>query len=115
MSDVQGHEVIQLRPNDKITYNYAADPCSSAIANDGAIPYGTNVSSVVVTAYKGKTDVTSDVVVQSSVSNNVVQAQLQYPATNGGGKYELRFKLTLNNGEIVNLRHNEVYAKEDQS
>jgi hypothetical protein len=44
-----------------------------------------------------------------------VQSQLKYPATGGGGKYELRFGLTLDNGEIVNKRHNEVYAKEDQS
>src|SRR5210317_1679840 len=113
--DVQGHKLITLRPGDSLTYEWSAPPCSSAVANDGAIPFGTNVSSVVATAYKGKTVVTSDVVVQSAVASNVVQVTLKYPVTNGGGKYELRFALTLDNAEVVNYRHSELYAKEDAS
>lgn len=115
MSDVEGHEIIQLRPGDLITYEYDASPSSAVDANDGAIPFGTNVDSVVVKGYKAEDDVTSDLVVQFAVSNNIVQTQLKYPTTNGGGKYQLRFALTLDNGEIVNKRHNEIYAKEDQS
>jgi hypothetical protein len=115
MSDVQGHKVITLRPGDSVTYEWAASPCSSRVANDGTIPYGTNVSSVAVTAYKGKEVATSDIVVQSSVAANIVQAELKYPVSNGGGKYQLRFALTLDNGEVVNKRFDELYAKEDAS
>ena len=111
----EGHEVIQLRPGDKITYEYDASPASSAVANDGAIPYGTTVSSVAVIAFKGDVDATSDLIQQSSESSNIVQVQLKYPATNGGGKYQLRFAITLDNGEIINKRHDNVYAREDES
>ncbi len=115
MADVEGHEIIQLRPGDKITYEYDASPASAADANDGAIPYGTNVSSVVVTGFKGDVDATSDLIQQSSVGSNIVQVQLKYPATNGGGKYQLRFALTLDNSEVINKRHDNVKALEDAS
>jgi hypothetical protein len=115
MSDVQGHKVITLRPGDSVTYEFSAPPCSSRTANDGTIPYGTNLNSVAVTAYKGKTVATTDMVVQSNVDGNIVQVELKYPSSNGGGKYQLRFALTLDNGEIVNKRADEIYAKEDAS
>ena len=115
MSDVQGHKVVRLRPGDSVTYEFSAPPCSSRTANDGAIPFGTNVSSVAVTAYKGKVVATADIVVQSSVAANIVQVELKYPTTNGGGQYQLRIALTLDTGEVVNKRFDELYAKEDAS
>ena len=115
MADVEGHEIIILRPGDKITYEYAAPPATSATANDGAIPYGTNVNSIEVKGFKGKTDVTTDLIQQSSHSNNIVQVQLKYPTSSGGGKYQLRFALTLDNAEIVNKRHDNIKVVEDAS
>jgi len=113
MADVQGHKTINLRPGDSVTYEWNAPACSSRGGNDGAIPFGTTLSSVVVKAYKGSVDVTSEIVVQAAADGNIVQAELKYPATNGGGKYELRFALTLDNSEVINKRFNELYAKED--
>jgi len=115
MADVEGHEVIQLRPGDKITYEYDASPASSATANDGAIPYGTNIASIAVTGFKGDVDASSDLIQQSGFSGNIVQVQLKYPATNKGGKYQLRIAITLDNGEVVNKRHDNVKALEDAS
>ena len=115
MRDVQGHKVITLKPSDSLTYEFAAAPSSTRTSNDGAVPFNTNVSSVAVTAYKGKTAATTDIVVQSSVAANIIQVELKYPATNGGGKYQLRFALTLDNGEVVNKRFDELYAEEDAS
>ena len=115
MADVEGHEVIQLRPGDKLTYEYDASPASSAVANDGAIPYGTNIASVAVTGYKGSVVATSDLIQQSGYSGNIVQIQLKYPTAKGGGKYQLRIAITLDNGEVINKRHDNVKALEDAS
>ena len=113
MSDVIGHERITLRPGDQITYNFYAPPCTSAIANDGAIPFGTTVSTADVKGYKAGVDKSTELIAQSSVSNNIVQVQLKFPATTGAGKYQLRFALTLSNGEKLNLRYDEIYAVKD--
>ena len=113
MSDVIGFEVITLRPGDSaIPYSFEASPASSQSANDGAIPYGTSVSGAVVTCFKNGVAVT-DVIEGSDVSNNIIQVQLNYPDTNKGGKYELRFALTLDTGAVINKRFDELYAEED--
>lgn len=116
MSDVEGHEEIVLRPGDTaVPYNFNAAPCSSATANDGAIPYGTNVESVVVTGYKdGADEADDDLVEASSESSNIVQVQLNYPA-GGAGKYQLRFALTLDTSQVLNFRFDELRAKGDNN
>lgn len=112
MSDVIGHEVITLRPGDSaVPYDFNAPACSSQNANDGAIPYGTDVSSVVVKGYKKGVE-SSNLIQASSESNNIIQVQLNYP-TEGGGKYQLRFDLTLDTGAVLSKRFDEVHAKED--
>ena len=116
MPDIQGNSIIRLRPGDELTYEFAASPCSSRTANDGSIPYGTTVSSVLVKAYdKTGADKTSEIVSQSSVGSNIVGVVLTYPATNGPGKYQLRFALTLDNSEVVNKRFDNLYAIGDDS
>jgi hypothetical protein len=115
MADVQGNALIRLRPGDELTYEFAAAPCSSRTANDGAIPFGTNVSSILVKAYKADGVEATDIVSQQAVSSNIVSLVLTYPSTNGGGAYQLRFALTLDNSEVVNKRFNNLQAKEDDS
>ena len=112
MSDVIGHEVITLRPDDvAVPYDFYAKPCTSETANDGAIPFTTSVSGVVVKGYKNGV-LSTDLVRGASVANNIIQVQLDYPAEEGG-KYELRFALTLDTGAVINKRFDELYAKED--
>ncbi len=112
MSDVIGHEVITLRPGDSaVPYDFYAKPTTSQTANDGAIPYSTNVLSAVVKGYKNGVESTG-IVQGSSVGSNIIQVQLNYP-TEVGGKYELRFALTLDTGAVVDKRFDELYAEED--
>lgn len=114
MPDFKGTEDITLQPGDAtVPYTFALTPCTSATANDGAIPFGTTVSSVAVTAHKqvDGTVITSDIIVSSSVSSNVVTVNLKYPATSGEGEYHLQILATLNTGAILEFDFNRVKAR----
>jgi len=113
MADVEGNEIIVLRPGDSAKpYEFYAKPCTSQSSNDGAIPYGTSVSDVAVKAYKKGVEST-EIIEASSVSNNIVQVQLNYPDDDESGKYQLRFDLTLDTGAVISLRYDEVHARGD--
>ena len=102
--DFLGIEWIKLRPGDvKVPYTYQVTVCSSATANDGQIPYGTNVSSIVVAAYtSANVSCTSDLIYGTpTVSSNVVTVKFDYPSENGVGNYEITIKCTLDNGETT--------------
>ena len=47
--DFQGNDPIVLQPNDAaVPFTFATPVCTSATANDGAIPYGDSASSAAV-------------------------------------------------------------------
>ena len=112
MPDFKGTENIILQPGDAtVPYAFALTPCTSATANDGAIPYGATVSSIVVTAHtQAGAVVTSEIVASSSVSANVATVNLKYPATSGVGKYHLRILATLSTGAILEFDFNRIRA-----
>lgn len=102
MDDFQGIATIEIQPNDAgLPYSFAVTACSAVDANDGAIPYGTNVVSVAVTATNLATgaDVT-DAMIEGTptVAENVVSVNLNWPGA--AGKCKLTFLLTLT-GDIV--------------
>ena len=92
-------------------FNFPA--CTSAIANDGVIPYSASIATVSVCAYIGNvkplsnlsgfTDITSDIidpaytpVVQDSVN---ISVKFQYPGdTYKGEKVTVIFQLSLDTG-----------------
>lgn len=112
MPDFKGRTVIVLQPADsEIPFNYIFSTCSSAIANDGSLPYGVSISSMEVKAHKEiGTDVTSELIATSSFSGLVVTAKLKYPATSGVGIYHLTIKLTLSSGAMINFKFNRIMA-----
>lgn len=91
--------LIILQPGSlTVPYSFTFSIASSATANDGAIPFGSTISSVAVKAFDvGGTDRTTEMVVSSSVSSPVVSVALKYPTT-GPGVYSLEFVLTLSTG-----------------
>lgn len=115
MPSVKGVEIIILQPNDAdISYKFRAAVCSAEDANDGAIPYNTNVSSVSVTAYDEDGNVVTDLVQGSpSVSDNVVTITLSYPSTSGTGRYKLTCVMTLNTGTTIEWDYDRVYAEDN--
>lgn len=116
---IKGTEWIELEPQDVgVPYKIKVNVNSSVSANDGYIPYGTNISSVSAVAY----NVDSNGVIQSTVTSelihtaptvlsNIITIYLSYPSTTGVGLYKLTFKLTLDNSITVKeLDHRRIRA-----
>lgn len=105
---------IILQPNnDNIPYAFTITVCSSAIANDGSIPYGDTVASCVVTAHKDDdTDATSELINTDDISGNIVIVNLKYPTSLGEGIYHLTFVVTTTNGSDIEFDFNRVVARD---
>jgi len=103
---------INIQPYDELGFQFEVTICSSVSANDGYIPYGTNVSTVNVIAYdKDDTVVTNDLISGTpSVATNIITVNLQYPSTNGVGRYKLTFQMTLDDGSKIEADFDRVYA-----
>ncbi|NOR27598.1 MAG: hypothetical protein GQ540_03605 [Lutibacter sp.] len=114
LDNFQGTRDIILQTNSKdVPYSFTFTVNSSATANDGALPFGTNVSTAVVTAHIAETGVAdSEIVANSSVGSNVVTVDMTYPSTNGVNWYHLTFVLTLDNGAILEFDYNRVYVED---
>jgi len=85
--------------------------CSSATANDEFLPYGTTISTAELTAVGSDgTAVTSIFVGGDSLANNVVSQKFTFP-DEGAGTYTVYFKLTLDDGQVLNAE-DRVYAEE---
>ena len=104
----RGGFVVIKQGDDAVPISLQLSVCSSATANDGYLPYGTNISSVAVTSYKMDDDrtVTTDLIEAgyTTVANNIVYCRLQYPATNGTGYYGLKILMTLDDAAPTILR-----------
>ncbi len=105
---------IYLQPgSETVPYSFTFTIASSGTANDGAIPYGTTISSAVVKAFdSGGVDRTTEMVVASSVISPVVHVTLKYPATTGAGRYSLEFVLTLSTGAKMEFDFTRVRAED---
>jgi hypothetical protein len=97
-------EPIKLQPNDTkygVSFYFPIETAYGA--NDGAIPFGTKISSAAVTSsYNGTTinDMITGPVIVSGDDLNIVQLSLNYPATTMANitktvTMSLRFILTL--------------------
>jgi len=102
MPDFQGTKAIILQPGDAIVpYTFTWTICTSSTGNDGAIPYGHTVSSVV-TAIKHESGLicTTGILASSSHSGAVTSLFLTYPSSSGflTGKYHTTFTATISDG-----------------
>ena len=101
MPDFKEQGDIIIQPGDvKVPYSFSLQPASSASANDGAIPYGSHIDSVVVTAHKSDGGVATGLVFSSSESADVITVMLSYPSTDDG-TYHLKFVCTLDTDSTV--------------
>jgi hypothetical protein len=113
MSDFKTNGRITLRPEDIKGKSYTITTSTSATANDGFIPYGTTVDSVVTVAYdKDDEIVTTDLITGTpTVSDNVINVQYKYPVINLNGQYKIVFTLTLDNSDVYTAIFPRVYAE----
>ena len=101
MPDFKEQGDITIQPGDvKVPYSFSLPACSSASANDGAIPYGTNISSVIVTGKKSDGTAATGLVAGYSVATNIVTVTLTDPST-ANGTYHLKLICTLDTDDIV--------------
>ena len=116
MDSFTGSDRIVLQPGSSaVPYTFTFGVATSATANDGAIPYGTTISSIVVKAFdEAGTDVTTQMVISQTVASPTVTLTLTYPATAGAGRYSLEFVLTLSSAAVMEFDFTRVYA-EDQA
>jgi len=112
MPGFKGRSQIRLQPNDlDVPYTFEFPPCSAADANDGAIPYGDSVASCVVTAHDPDgNNVTTELITETSVANNIVTVVMKYPATSKDGEYHLLFVVTTTLGAKIEADFNRIEA-----
>ena len=106
---------IVLQPgSSKVPYSFTFAAASSATANDGSIPFGSTIASVVVKAFDSDgVDKTSEIIEGTPTSTSlVVSVDLNYPAITGNGTYSLEFLLTLSTGAVLEVDYNRVIAKD---
>jgi hypothetical protein len=117
---IKGTKWIELEPLDtEVPFQFEVNVNSTASANDGYIPYGTNIVSVTAIAYNVSCDgtilstVTSELIdTAPTVANNIITIYLKYPSTTGVGLYKITFKLTLDNAKATTkeLDHRRIRA-----
>lgn len=108
MPDFQGRQTIKLQPNTaNMPISMTFSVCSSATANDGAIPYGDTIESAEVLAYAPDgTDETDDMVTtEATVDGEVVSFAISYYTTLTGavpavGRHKLTAILTMASGYV---------------
>lgn len=112
MSDFKGNKKIKLRPNDSsVAYTFRHTVATSS--QSGWFPAGTTAISCSVVSYKKDgTDWTSvsDLIESYELSGNDVIVSLQYPSTNGDGRYRLSMALTIN-GTVKDSFFDNIHAE----
>ena len=108
----QETNVIILQPGDAtVPYTFTFAACTSATANDGSIPFGTTISSVVVTVLDASgTDVTAQIIASESNTALVETINLKYPATAGPGRYSIEMLATLDSGAVLEFDFTGLHA-----
>ena len=115
MSDsFTGFDSITVQPGtDDAVYTFTFSICSSATANDGAIPFGDTIASAAVKAFfEDGTDASSEALGSISNTTTVVTVPLSYPSTTGIGRYSLEFVLTLTSGAKLEFDFNRLYVRD---
>lgn len=116
MPDFQGNDEVVIKTNDTnipIRFQFTN---ATVAGNDGALPYGSTISSYTLTAYKldtTDTDATSELVSSHSRDELYITVNLKYPsgAGFGDGRYSLQFILTLDTGAEMQFDFDRVVVK----
>jgi hypothetical protein len=96
--DFETGKYITIREHDDdVPYTFSFPICTSASANDGAVPYGLIISTAEVTAHEiDGTNASTLLIASHSLVGTIITVKLQYPGT--AGMYHLVFTLTFSDG-----------------
>ena len=116
MPDFQGNDDITVQPGtSKAAYEFEITVCSAAGANDGFLAFGRTIASVVVTAHKhGRTILVDAEMIEGVPTevDQVITVKLNYPTTNGAGRYKLEFVMTLDDGSTEEADFGRIIVKD---
>lgn len=103
---------IKLHPGEMLPAYFNHKACSTFKKNDNILPFGTYITDASVNIYHvNKSDVTTEWLVQDLVlTENMITLILQYPATSLNGLYDIKFTLTLNDGNIKYAYFDKLFA-----
>jgi len=106
--------IITLQPgSSKVPYTFTFAAGTSAISNDGSIPYGSTISSAETKAFDASgNDVTTEIIDSETNTTLSVTPVLKYPSTSGEGNYSIQFLLTISTGAIMEVDFTRIYAKD---
>ena len=108
MPDFEGTKPIFLQPSDaRVPYAFEYTVCSATTANDGFLPYGHTLSSVVTSVHREDATVqTTAILATSSATGQVHTVFLSYPTSVGAvtGKYHMTFVATISDGTTTYVR-----------
>jgi hypothetical protein len=108
LPDFEGSKPIFLQPSDaKVPYAFEYTVCSATTANDGSLPFGHTLSSVVTAIHReDATVLTTAILSTSSATGQVHTVFLSYPTSVGvvTGKHHLTFTATISDGTTTYVR-----------
>ena len=123
----KGDKEVILQPLDyNINHGFTVTVKSSITPDpddEGRIPYGTNVTSVSVSAYKITDEERNPlpngpILVNDLISNtptvfeNIIYVKLSYPITNGLGYYKITMEITIDNGSRQEIDFKRIFVKD---
>jgi len=116
MPDFLGNDSIIVQPGtSKYAYEFEVTVCSAVGANDGFLAFGRTIASVVVVAHKHGSSLLVDAELIEGVPtevDQVITVKLNYPTTNGAGRYKLEFVMTLDDGSTEEADFGRVIVKD---
>ena len=113
MPSFKGQKKITIQPNTTdVGYRFHCTTCTSTTANDGAIPFGTTISSVIASAKTAAGTTDTELITSTSLTTPDIDLTMSYPETNAAGRYKLTFVLTLSNGSKLELDFHRVVVED---
>jgi hypothetical protein len=92
----KGYKFVELQPNDRnfpISFKFVA--ASASTANDGSMPYGSTVVSVISSVKDERgIDASSSIISSSRINGNTVTVYLNHSSNVADGRYTLTSEIT---------------------
>ena len=111
MPSVKGHEQIIVQENTlAVEYTFNCPIETSAGAGDGLLRYGTTLASVTVVAKTEDGIVDTELITDTAITDDSVVITVNYPTTNGLGRYSLTFIYITSDGSRDEFDYDRVYV-----
>ena len=113
MPSVKGVTPIIVQPNTlAVEYTFNCPIESEEGAGDGLLKYGTTLTSATVIARTEADIVDIELVSDTAITDDSIVITINYPTTNGDGRYKLTFVYYSSDGARDEFDYDRVYVKD---